>query len=167
MKRFGIILATALAAVTSTAVAQDRVSGPRPVDPRLRNQPTINKAVPGPSQTQGGPLQRPSYLRAEASAAASSGPSALDLMTQCFEGSATGAIVNASCVGYLAGFVGAVRIGATTVPGYPVCLPEAGIPNEAIVSDVSGYLEQNPDALQKSARSVVFLVLSQKYPCGE
>lgn len=86
-------------------------------------------------------------------------------MKQCFDGTVSGSVVNPTCVGYLAGFIGAVRMSRQTVDGYPICLPEGGIANESIVSDVSSYLEENPDALQKSARSAFFLVLSQKYPC--
>lgn len=86
-------------------------------------------------------------------------------MKQCFDGSISGAIVDASCVGYISGYIGALRISASAVDVFPICLPEGGIPNEAVVSDVSAYLEANPDSLQKSARSVVFLVLSKRYPC--
>jgi hypothetical protein len=86
-------------------------------------------------------------------------------MRQCFEGSISGSITSPSCVGYMAGFVGALRISASIDDKFPICLPEAGLSNEAIVSDVSAYLEENTAALQKSARSVVFLVLSKRYPC--
>jgi hypothetical protein len=32
---------------------------------------------------------------------------------------------------------------------------------------VSAYLEENTESLQKSARSVLFLVLAQRHPCGK
>jgi hypothetical protein len=115
---------------------------------------------------QSGPLQRPTYLQPEQGQTTAGGPSALDLMKQCFDGSISGAIGNPSCVGYMAGFVGAIRISASIGPGYPICLPENGLSNESIVSDVSSYLEENAPSLQKSARSVVFLVLSKRYPCA-
>lgn len=190
-----IMLAAAMAAGIATgAEAQMRVQGTRPVDPRLRNQPVapvdspaasrtaIPRQAPDPGGapvaaqpaanaakggTAGGPLQRPSYLQPTDTAGPSSGPSSLDLMKQCFDGSVSGSIVNAPCVGYLAGFVGAVRISANASKDFPICLPEAGLTNESIVADVSSYLEENPDSLQKSARSVVFLVLSKAYPCDK
>jgi len=125
-------------------------------------------AEPIPARAaQSGPLQRPTYLQPDQSQAPAGGPSSLDLMKQCFDGSISGSIANPSCVGYMAGFVGAVRISGTIGPGYPICLPESGLSNESIVSDVSAYLEENPPSLQKSARSVVFLVLSKRYPCAE
>jgi hypothetical protein len=196
-----IILAALAAAGTTGAMAQMRVEGHRPVDPRLK-QPRIENAGKLPprveaaqveavaggaatpqapvspakgaaptarntAQQAGGPLQRPSYLQPDEQAAPSGGPSSLDLMKQCFDGSISGSITSPSCVGYMAGFVGAVRISTSLGGDYPICLPESGLSNESIVSDVSGYLEENPAALQKSARSVVFLVLSQKYPCKD
>lgn len=143
-------------------------TNPQAVSPTSSPQVSANMmpAQAGPVQA-GGPLQRPTYLQPDPQAAPSGGPSALDLMKQCFDGSISGSIANPSCVGYMAGFVGAVRISASIGPGYPICLPEAGLANEAIVADVSSYLEENTAALQKSARSVVFLVLSQRYPCKE
>ncbi len=190
-----VACALAVLVSTPHASAQMRVQGTRPVDPRLRNQPVIpgpGATVPtagtvptgssaaspdatrgltearpvasGPSQ-QGGPLRRPSYLGGGAEGAPSAGPSSLDLMKQCFEGSISGTIANPACVGYLAGYVGAVRMSAG-VPGFPICLPEGGLSNESIVADVSAYLENKTDALQKSARSVVFVVMSERYPCS-
>jgi hypothetical protein len=190
-----MLLAGLMAAgIVANAGAQMRVQGTRPVDPRLRNQPVAPVDSPPAAQTTlprqapvvasgptaaptvatpvrtkvaGGPLQRPSYLQPSDTGGPSSGPSSLDLMKQCFDGSVSGSIVNAPCVGYLAGFVGAVRISGSASKDFPICLPEAGLTNEAIVADVSSYLEENPDSLQKSARSVVFLVLSKAYPCDK
>lgn len=136
--------------------------------PPVMAEPVQAVAAPTPvrgSAGQGGPLQRPTYLEPDASKAPAGGPSSLDLMRQCFEGSISGSITSPSCVGYMAGFVGALRISASIDDKFPICLPEAGLSNEAIVSDVSAYLEENTAALQKSARSVVFLVLSKRYPC--
>lgn len=151
--------------VASTAPLASAV---QPSEPAI-TAPAAQAAAPVPvvrgSAGVGGPLQRPTYLEPDASQAPAGGPSSLDLMRQCFEGSISGAISNASCVGYMAGFIGAVRISAGISKDYPICLPEAGLSNEAIVSDVSAYLEENTAALQKSARSVVFLVLSKRYPC--
>lgn len=126
-----------------------------------------DRPVPARASAQAGPLQRPTYLQPDQSQAPAGGPSSLDLMKQCFDGSISGSIANPSCVGYMAGFIGAVRISGSIGPGYPICLPESGLSNESIVADVSAYLEENPPSLQKSARSVVFLVLSQRYPCAE
>ncbi len=131
------------------------------------NEATTDRPVPARAAAQGGPLQRPTYLQPDQSQAPAGGPSSLDLMKQCFDGSISGSIANPSCVGYMAGFIGAVRISGSIGPGYPICLPESGLSNESIVADVSAYLEENPPSLQKSARSVVFLVLSQRYPCAE
>jgi len=175
MLRFKLPLVLAASLIAMPAAAQGWVQGQRPADPRLRSQPV----QPGPAQSAqvaaapaqqaapitGGPLQRPSYLQPAETPQVSSGPSALDLMTQCFDGSISGRVVNPTCVGYLAGFIGALRISEQTAQGYPICLPEVGIANEDIVAEISGYLEQNPDALQKSARSVAFMVLAQKFPC--
>jgi hypothetical protein len=120
------------------------------------------KAVP--VATQGGPLKRPSYLGG-GDAAPSAGPSSLDLMKQCFDGSISGTIANPACVGYIAGYVGAIRM-SSGVQGFPICLPEGGLSNESLVADVSAYLEAKPDSLQKSARSVFFVVMSDRYPCA-
>ena len=164
------------------AAAQMHVPGHREVDPRLTKQHVAAEPSDQLTSNVGGPitaeanvavnvaptqvqLQRPSYLQPKGSAAANSGPTALQLMTQCFDGSISGSITNGACIGYLAGFIGAVRIGADASPNFPICLPDAGLPNEAIVAEVSAYLEQNPDSLEKSARSVVFFVLSRRFPC--
>jgi hypothetical protein len=85
-------------------------------------------------------------------------------MKQCFDGSISGTISNPACVGYLAGYVGAIRM-SSGVQGFPICLPEGGLSNESLVADVSAYLEAKPDALQKSARSVFFVVMSDRWPC--
>lgn len=98
--------------------------------------------------------------------APSSGPSAFELMHHCLNGTQKGSISDPNCVGYLSGFVGAVRIAATVSEDFPICLPDRSIPNTEIVSDVSNYLEQNQDKLQASARSIVFLVLTLKHPCS-
>jgi hypothetical protein len=111
-----------------------------------------------------GPLRRPSYL-GDGDAAPSAGPSSLDLMKQCFDGSISGTIANPACVGYIAGYVGAIRM-SSGVQGFPVCLPEGGLSNESIVAEVSSYLEAKPDSLQKSARSVLFVVMSDRWPCA-
>lgn len=192
--------AIALASVASPAVAQMRVQGTRPIDPRLRNQPSMmQQQTPQPSQNatvapsaaqtelqqaratgaattkpapvqavQGapaaaGPLRRPSYLGGGENVP-SAGPSSLDLMKQCFDGSISGTIANPACVGYIAGYVGAIRM-SSGVQGFPICLPEGGLSNESIVAEVSSYLEAKPDSLQKSARSVFFVVMSDRWPC--
>ena len=169
---------TALLATTS-ATAQMRVAGQRPADPRLQGRAapaptpsptaTVDGPVPAPATAQGqspaaGPLQRPSFLGGAQSSAAS-GPSALDLMKQCFDGSIDGGVVNPTCVGYMAGAIGALRMAAQADEDFPICLPEDGLTNESVVSDMSSYLEANGDALQRSARSVLFLVLSKRHPC--
>lgn len=196
-KQAFITLTAIAALTPMASSAQMRVEGHRPVDPRLKQprienagtlpprveaaqveaiaggaaKAAVHEAPVAPQTStapqQGGPLQRPSFLQPDEQAAPSGGPSSLDLMKQCFDGSISGSITSPSCVGYMAGFVGAVRISAGLGGGYPICLPESGLSNESIVSDVSGYLEENPAALQKSARSVVFLVLSQRYPCKD
>lgn len=122
--------------------------------------------TPRPVQAaaHGGPLKRPSYLGG-GDAAPSAGPSSLDLMKQCFDGSISGTIANPACVGYIAGYVGAIRM-SSGVQGFPICLPEGGLSNESLVADVSAYLEAKPDSLQKSARSVFFVVMSDRYPCA-
>lgn len=95
------------------------------------------------------------------------GPTAIELIKLCLEGTASGSVSNPVCTGYLAGFIGAVRIAQTVSTDFPICLPEQGITNLQIVNDVSAYLEQNQDQLQRSARSIFFLVLTQKYPCPQ
>lgn len=153
--------------IAETAPLPAAATAPAPTAPV--QAPIAQAATPSPvvrgKAGAGGPLQRPTYLEPDATQAPAGGPSSLDLMRQCFEGSISGSISNASCVGYMAGFVGAVRISAGISKDFPICLPEGGLSNEAIVSDVSAYLEENTAALQKSARSVVFLVLSKRYPC--
>lgn len=149
---------------TATAVQVPKLTVPTDFE---TYGPVQARNVQAPIQGgQSGPLQRPTYLQPEQGQTTAGGPSALDLMKQCFDGSISGAIGNPSCVGYMAGFVGAIRISASIGPGYPICLPESGLSNESIVSDVSSYLEENAPSLQKSARSVVFLVLSKRYPCA-
>ena len=126
----------------------------------------IRMLISGAVAAPAAPLRQPSYLQPQAQSPASAGPSSLDLMKQCFDGSISGSIQNASCVGYISGYVGAIRMASAAAQDFPVCLPETGIANEAIVSDVSSFLEENPESLQKSARSVVFVVLSKRYPCA-
>ena len=191
MKKTFLAAILALGAMTAqTAGAQMRVVGPRPVDPRLRNHPqqvdqtaqtqgTDAKGAAGAAQVPvidatasvrrpaGNTLQRPSYLQGDESGAPAAGPSSIDLMKQCFDGSISGSIVNPTCIGYMAGAIGAIRMAAQASETFPICLPEVGVTNESVVGDVSAYLEQNTDSLQKSARSVVFLVLSQRYPCAK
>lgn len=176
------------------ASAQMRVVGQRPVDPRLRNQPqagdltnAVPAGVPGvpnapakaaasnpaaaaaaaptQPQRQSGSLQRPTYLQGQEGSGPASGPSSIDLMKQCFDGSISGSIVNPTCIGYMAGAIGAIRMASQASETFPVCLPESGITNESMVGEMSAYLEANGEALQKSARSVLFLVLAQRYPC--
>ena len=134
--------------------------------PRVAQAP-IQNTVPMASQGElpAVPLRTPSYLAPDPQTGPASGPSSIDLMKQCFAGTDGITITNAPCVGYMAGYLGAVRISASISQGFPICLPENGITNEAVVSQVSDYLETNPDALDKSARSVVFFVLATAYPC--
>lgn len=192
------ILAAMIALSTmgvQTSHAQMRVTGQRPVDPRLRNHPqvveqakpiakipgggdaeSIDVAAPASGRVSnasrrpvadGGPLQRPTYLQEGEGTSPAAGPSAIDLMKQCFDGSISGGIVNPTCIGYMAGAIGAIRMAAQTSDQFPICLPENGLSNEAVVGDVSAYLEENTDSLQKSARSVLFLVLAQRHPCAK
>lgn len=93
------------------------------------------------------------------------GPSAGELMNQCLAGISQGNVTNPVCTGYLAGFVGAVRIGQSVSADFPICLPEHGLSNTDIVASVTSYLSTNPSALSNSARSVFFLVLTNLYPC--
>jgi hypothetical protein len=185
-------LAALSAAQAIPVTAQMRVVGQRPVDPRLRNQPQAGDltnaapaGVPGvpkapvktaktdtaaapttpPPQRAQGPLQRPTYLQGQEGAGPASGPSSIDLMKQCFDGSISGSIVNPTCVGYMAGAIGAIRMATQASDTFPICLPDSGITNESMVGEMSAYLEANGEALQKSARSVLFLVLAQRYPC--
>jgi hypothetical protein len=95
----------------------------------------------------------------------SGGPSAVELIKLCLEGAAGGTVTNPICTGYLAGFIGALRIAQTVSDDFPICLPEQGLTNLQVVNDVSGYLELNQGQLQRSARSVFFLVMTNKYPC--
>src|SRR3546814_20312309 len=94
------------------------------------------------------------------------GPSAVEPIKLCLESAASGSVSNAVCTGYLAGFIGALRIAETVSEDFPICLPEHGLTNLKVVNDVSSYLEQNKDQLQRSARSVFFLVMTHKYPCA-
>lgn len=93
------------------------------------------------------------------------GPSAGQLMQQCLTTISDGNINDPACTGYLAGFIGAIRIAKTVTNDFPICLPQQGVTNSQIVTDVSSYLENNPSHLTSSARSVVFHVLTEKYPC--
>lgn len=195
MKKTVLAAMIALGAMTAQAShAQMRVTGQRPVDPRLRNHPQVTEqakpatripggdaesielapAAAGRTATasrkpavDGGPLQRPTYLQEGEGTSPAAGPSAIELMKQCFDGSISGGIVNPTCIGYMAGAIGAIRMAAQTTDQFPICLPENGLSNEAVVGDVSAYLEENTESLQKSARSVLFLVLAQRHPCGK
>lgn len=93
------------------------------------------------------------------------GPTAIELIKLCFEGTANGSVSNPMCTGYLAGFIGALRIAQTVSDDFPICLPEHGLTNLQVVNDVSSYLEKNEGQLQRSARSVFFLVMTERYPC--
>ena len=182
MRSTTIVAALAALLATAPATAQMRVEGQRPADPRLqgRSAPApavVDEPAPAPAPSAApvrdpaptpaaGPLQRPSFLGGAQSSAAS-GPSALDLMKQCFDGSIDGGVVNPTCVGYMAGAIGALRMAAQADKDFPICLPEDGLTNESVVSDMSSYLEANGDALQRSARSVLFLVLSKRHPCAK
>lgn len=118
---------------------------------------TILFAVPAFAQVQSPPPPT--------SASPSGGPTAIELIKLCFEGTASGSVANPVCTGYLAGFIGALRIAQTVSDDFPICLPEQGLTNLQVVNDVSKYLEANEDQLQRSARSVFFLVMTQRYPC--
>lgn len=118
---------------------------------------TVILALPAYAQEQTPPPPAP--------VSNSGGPSAVELIKLCFEGTAGGTVTNPICTGYLAGFIGALRIAQTVSDDFPICLPEQGLTNLQVVNDVSGYLEQNQDQLQRSARSVFFLVMTNKYPC--
>jgi len=145
--------------------ADDVAAMPMPEQPIQRvAQATVPMAVQGAARTA--QLRTPSYLAPDPQIGPASGPSSIDLMKQCFAGTDGVTITNAPCVGYMAGYLGAVRISASISQGFPICLPESGVTNEVVVSQVSDYLEANPDALDKSARSVVFFVLANAYPCS-
>src|SRR3546814_4932899 len=75
-------------------------------------------------------------------------------------------VCSSDLTGYLAGFIGALRIAETVSEDFPICLPEHGLTNLQVVNDVYSYLEQNQDQLQRSARSVFLLVMTNKYPCA-
>ena len=109
-------------------------------------------------------IARPGF--AQAAAPSGGGPTAGQLMQQCLSGVSQGSISDPTCTGYLAGFVGAIRIARTLDEEFPICLPEEGISNDTIVTQVSGHLAQNLEHLENSARSVVFLVLTESYPCS-
>lgn len=104
---------------------------------------------------------------APAAPAAPAGPTAGELVQQCYSNITNGLISDPVCTGYLAGFVGAVRIAETVSLDLPICLPEEAISNDSIMADVSAYLEENLENIDRSARSVVFLVLTKRYPCPE
>lgn len=109
----------------------------------------------------------PTNPTAQPPVSSSGGPSAIELIKLCLEGSGNGAVTNPVCTGYLAGFIGAVRISQTVSEDFPICLPEQGLSNLQVINEVSAYLEQNQEQLQRSARSVFFLVLTQKFPCAD
>lgn len=151
-------------------VSADDVSAmPQQQPTRRVSQSNVPMAAQAPQASPPGQptgLRTPSYLMPDPQTGPASGPSSIDLMKQCFAGTDGITITNAPCVGYMAGYLGAVRISASISDGFPICLPETGVTNEDIVAQVSEYLEVNPDALDKSARSVVFYVLASAYPCS-
>src|SRR3546814_12681069 len=119
---------------------------------------TLLFAVPAIAQS----TQEPSAAPAAAAPPSSTGgPSAVELIKLCLESAASGSVSNAVCTGYLAGFIGALRIAETVSEDFPICLPEHGLTNLQVVNDVSSYLEQNQDQLQRSARSVFFLEIGR------
>ncbi|QAY80378.1 Rap1a/Tai family immunity protein [Sphingosinicella sp. BN140058] len=111
--------------------------------------------------------QQPGSAPAAQPAGRAGGPTAIELIKLCFEGTANGSVSNPVCQGYLAGAIGAIRISRTVSQDFPICLPEEGMSNLQVVNDVSAYLEQHEDQLQRSARSVLFLVLTELYPCDQ
>src|SRR3546814_1467589 len=71
---------------------------------------TLLFAVPAIAQS----TQEPSAAPAAAAPPSSTGgPSAVELIKLCLESAASGSVSNAVCTGYLAGFIGALRIAET------------------------------------------------------
>jgi hypothetical protein len=88
-------------------------------------------------------------------------------MELCLKGANGDSITDPTCSGYLAGFIGALRISRTVSDDFPICLPEQGLTNGRVVAELSDFLEKNEAYLQRSARSVVFLVFTNRYPCPD
>src|SRR3546814_12547707 len=84
---------------------------------------TLLFAVPAIAQS----TQEPSAAPAAAAPPSSTGgPSAVELIKLCLESAASGSVSNAVCTGYLAGFLGALRIAAPVSEDFPSCLPAPG-----------------------------------------
>src|SRR3546814_2075326 len=87
---------------------------------------TLLFAVPAIAQSP----QEPSAAPAAAATPSSiGGPSAVELIKLCLESAASGSVSNAVCTGYLAGFIGALRIAEIVSEDFPICLPEHGPSN--------------------------------------
>src|SRR3546814_10651845 len=85
---------------------------------------TLLFAVPAIAQS----TQEPSAAPAAAAPPSSTGgPLAVELIKLCLESAASGSVSNAVCTGYLAGFLGALRIARSAGQDFPICLPEHGI----------------------------------------
>lgn len=97
---------------------------------------------------------------------ANGGPTALQLIQTCAKGAESGTVVDPTCIGYMSGFVGAIRIAVTVSSDFPICLPEKGLSNTEMVSLYTNYLEKHEDLLQRSARSVMFLLFTERFPCS-
>src|SRR3546814_14715896 len=84
---------------------------------------TLLFAVPAIAQS----TQEPSAAPAAAAPPSSTGgPSAVELIKLCLESAASGSVSHSVCTGYLAGFIGALRIAATVSEDFRICPPAHG-----------------------------------------
>ena len=71
-----------------------------------------------------------------------------------------------ACASYLSGFLDAYTI--TTYgqkSNHLICLPDRGISNDQTIRIVVKFLEDHPEDLHESARSMVFVALQAAFPC--
>lgn len=112
----------------------------------------------------------PSQPQAESHAEAkpSSGPTAADLLRTCMSNVEGGQIHDPTCQGYMAGYIGAIRVsepGPDEGSDYPICLPDGSITNRDLVAGLSAVILSKPESADHPARDVMFEMLVAKAPC--
>lgn len=72
------------------------------------------------------------------------------------------------CLGYLDGVLDTVSMMLPHWPeSYRFCPPPEGIDLETYLKIINEYVTTNPDTLNESARSIVFVAYAKAFPCNQ